>query len=109
MHEYFLKFADRAEAEAVLGSIGIVPVDGTWPCSGEVDGNRFDLDVVFGTGILWRATGETAVSEGPDGSYEYQVAAAVPGYHINMRWRGEAPAGLMAYHLVPDNPACRFG
>jgi hypothetical protein len=104
MHDLYLRFVDRAEAEAVLGSIGIVSVDGIWPC----DGPDFVLDVVMGTGIVQKPTGETAVSDGPDGSYEYQVAAAVPGYHVNLLLGASSPLVLYPYLRHPVTPQCRF-
>ena len=101
MHELFLRFEDKAEAEVVLGSLGITVFDGRFPCDGMAMGVGFALDVLFGSGTIMRATGEMVETEfGPA-----PVSAPLAGYHVNLIWRSEEiPAELTACQINPVTP-----
>lgn len=106
MLDLYLKFDDRDQAETVLAELGIIAEDGVMPVDGlSADGTRFDLDVVFGTGIIRKETGETIETDfGP-----VAVTEPVAGYHINVKWRGEMiPDCLVPFHRVPASPAVCF-
>jgi hypothetical protein len=104
MLEYFLKFADCAEAETVLASIGIARIDGIWPCSGEVDGVRFDLDVLFGTGVVWRMSDAAQT----DGAQAPQPLETVTGFYVNLLSGAAFPGVLEPYMRHPVTPFCQF-
>lgn len=105
--DFFLRFegAEQALAQAkVLGFAGDdateLPSDGVWHDDAGNPIAYYLIDVVFGTGEVWRNTG----------TEEAPVMELVPGFHINGRWVGPedqipdfGPALVM-----PDNPACRF-
>lgn len=105
MFEIFLIFSDRAEAEAVLADVGIMATGEAFPCDGwTARGNKFALDVLFGTGIIHAPTGERVTFE--DETIDLQQP--VPGFHLNMLWEGEIPEELSPFRIFPQTPACRF-
>lgn len=97
MPDLYLCFADHAQAAAALEAIGIgdglqaLPVDGT------AGGIAFALDLLFGTGALHEAPGESG------------DPPLLPGCHVNLRWRGsDVPEALLPYRLSPMTPAVRW-
>lgn len=77
--DYLLKFADEAEATAVL-----------------FDGQTAKYSAIDVIGVIRRPTGDTLVgSDGP-----IQVMEPVPGWHVNVRHAGQAPE-LDAYKVDP--------
>ena len=84
-NDFYLKFADEAEANAVL-------FDNEQP--------RYNAIDVIGT--IYKPTGK--VLPAPDGSGEaVDEMASIPGWHVNVRHMGEAPE-LDAYKVTPQNP-----
>ena len=80
--DYFLRFADEAEATAVL-------FDGETPRYAAID--------VIGT--IYKPTGEmidTDEGEAPE-------MAPVDGWHVNVRHTAEAPE-LAAFQVTPQSP-----
>jgi hypothetical protein len=105
----FLRFADPSEAFAVLETIGILcPVGETGtlclPCDGEALGTRYAIDLLFGSGMLHHATGETAAFEGE----AITLTEPRTGFHINLFWDGPTPDELRPYLVHPQSPAVRF-
>ncbi|MAM09110.1 MAG: hypothetical protein CML23_01330 [Rhizobiaceae bacterium] len=117
MRDVFLKFADHAEAWAVLAGAGM-----TVP-AGEGDETRLtyrDTGLPAGMlalkpvgavcdGLVYAPTGKTVT--GGDG-IAYPEVAAVGGYHVNLRLADGAalPAELAAHVVAPEpaTPAERF-
>lgn len=110
----FLRFADRATAIAALQAAGVtIPVDEAGvaqiPADGWAGDIYFNLDVVFGTGVVFKPTGETATDAMGD---VVPVMAQRPGYHINLLWRGDTlPPPIAAAVITPEpgTPAVTFG
>lgn len=106
--DYFLKFANKAEAESKFLAAGIgLDAEGKLPSYTLALHTPMAIDVLFGTGIKMRDTGATE----PDGMGGMQpVLEPVAGYHVNIRVFGTIPAALEPYALDPDplNPVCRF-
>lgn len=106
----FLRFTDRDAAITALQAAGIdLPTDDAGatiiPVDGWVGDVHFDIDVVFGTGAVFKPTGEVDADGNP-------VMAQRDGYHINMLWRGDAlPASLQAAVITPEpnDPVVVFG
>jgi hypothetical protein len=97
MPDLHLCFADHADAASTLHAIGIGDGLQALPVDGAAGGCGFALDLLFGTGTLYEATGET-----PD-------PPALTGCHINLRWRGsDVPDALRAHVLAPATPAVRW-
>ena len=63
------------------------------------------IDVVFGTGIVSRPTGETVTDA--EGNV-VDVTAPIPGFHVNLLLPDgvDLPAALAAVQIHPANPAC---
>jgi len=80
--DYFLRFADEAEANGVL-------FEGETP--------RYTAIDVIGT--IYKPTGNMLTTdEGP-----VDEMAPIPGWHVNVRHMGEA-AELAAYAVTPHSP-----
>lgn len=105
----FLRFPDEASAQAMLVAFGAGPAEGEGfqPYgSGEFEGFRYDYVVVNGQGTIWKPTGGTIDTEfGP-----VPERAPVPGYHVNLLWRGEEAdvPDFGELRVRPDTPECRF-
>jgi len=117
MRDVFLKFADHAEAWAVLAGAGMTVA------AGEEDETRLtyrDTGLPAGMlalkpvgaacdGLVYAPTGKTVT--GGDG-IAYPDMAAVDGYHVNFRLADGAalPAELAAHVVAPEpaTPAERF-
>lgn len=80
--DYFLKFADQAEADAVL-------YEGETPKYAAID--------VIGT--IYKPTGKMLTTE--EGSVP--ETAPIDGWHVNVRHKSEAPE-LAAYAVTPSSP-----
>lgn len=92
--DYFLKFADQAEADSVL-------FDEQTNVQGDVVETvkvpRYaGVDII---GTIYKPTGKTVTTtEGP-----MPEMAPIDGWHVNVRHTDEAP-GLDAYKVTPTNP-----
>ena len=94
-HDFFLKFADEAEATAVL-----------FTEQTNVDGDTVEtvlvpkyaaIDVI---GTIYKPTGDTLMtSEGP-----VSEMAPLDGWHVNVRHTAEAPE-LDPYRVFPATPS----
>ena len=85
-HDFFLKFADEAEADGVL-------------FEGEDEGKRSKYLAVDVIGTIYAPTGKTLnTSEGP-----VPEMKATPGWHVNVRHTGEAPE-LEEYRVTVNTP-----
>ncbi|TPQ44422.1 hypothetical protein C2U72_27790 [Prosthecomicrobium hirschii] len=106
MNTIFLRFADRPEALALLGAVGLTAETETGPvllplvmtAAGPVY-----PDLVFGTGVIALPTGAL------DGD-GLPVLAPVEGCHVNLLAPDGWPlAGALASKVVtPDSPVCVF-
>ena len=117
MTDYYLKFADHAEAWAVLAGAGVtVPAEeDDEACLGYRDtglpAGMLALKPVGAAcdGLVYAPTGKT-VTDG-DG-IAYPEMEAVAGYHVNLRMADGAalPAELVAFQVAPEpaTPAERF-
>lgn len=103
MIDYYLKFKDKAEAEAVLTKLNIlvkvVEEDSTeyLPASSFVS-----IDFI---GTICKPTGVTLTSE--DGM-EYPEMKALDGYHVNLRLTElpeTLPDALAPYTVEPTTPS----
>lgn len=93
--DYFLKFADQAEADSVL-------FDEQTNVQGDVVETvkvpKYTAIDVIGT--IYKPTGKTVTTtEGP-----VDEMAPLEGWHVNVRHTDEAPE-LAAYQVFPDTPA----
>lgn len=103
MTDGFLRFNSRAEAEAAFATLGVDLAAGTMF---DVGGQRLDVDVLFGDGIITALTGEAPNEFG----MMLPVYSPVAGVHVNVRYAGEElPAALIPYHLTPATPKCVWG
>lgn len=84
VHDYYLRFADQAEADAVLPA----------PAVG------LDIDRL---GAVQVPTGNTV--QDADGNLQAETVA-VPGYHVNVYSNDPLPY-LQAYDAAPKNPIRR--
>lgn len=86
----FLKFADKAEAEAVLAEF----------IGKESKHFAIELDVPItqGTGVMMT----------DDDGTEYEQTEPVPGYHVNLRLIGDEYSAqadeLLEYRIYPETP-----
>lgn len=105
MADGFLKFTDKAEAQAFFMGKGVdLTPSGAIPDVIFIDGRRMDIHIVNGDGIVYQLTGNMLVDE--DG-IEYPERVAVSGYHINVRYDAYAlPEDFMVHAIVPVNPVC---
>ena len=95
--DYFLKFADQAEADSVL-------FDEQTNVQGDVVETvkvpkYAAVDVI---GVIYKPTGN--VLPAPDGSGDaVDEMAPLEGWHVNVRHTDEAPE-LAPYQVYPQNP-----
>lgn len=95
--DYFLKFADQAEADSALFTEQ-TNVQGDVVETVKVP-KYAAVDVI---GTIYKPTGK--VLPAPDGSGEaVEEMAPLEGWHVNVRHMGEA-AELAAYQVFPQNP-----
>ena len=87
--DYFLKFADQAEADGILFDVQ-ADAEGN-----EVKTPRYAAIDIIGT--IYKGTGKFTTT--PEGKVEKVAAQA--GWHVNVRHTDEAPE-LDAYKVVPD-------
>lgn len=95
MHKLYLKFADEAEAIAVLA--GYRGTDEAGKAIWLTGSHEHALDLV---GTIYKPTGEI-VDEVP-------VMAPLAGFHVNLLLVGDVPAALEAYRIVPATPSRVF-
>lgn len=106
--DYFLKFENKAQAESVFLSADVgVNGEGKLPSYTMVGHDAMAIDVLFGTGIVMRKTGNKIIVDGEE------IDEMVPsdGYHVNVRYFGEMfPSALVPYAIepAPANPKCMF-
>ncbi|MEY4034660.1 MAG: hypothetical protein RL492_1854 [Verrucomicrobiota bacterium] len=105
----FLRFPGEADAQAMLVAFGAGTAEGEGfqPYgSGEFEGVRYDYAVVNGEGTIWRPTGGMIETE----SGPVPERAPVPGYHVNILWRGEEEGvpDFGALRVYPATPECVF-
>ena len=92
--DYFLKFADQAEADAVLFNEQ-TNVQGDVVETFKVP-KYAAVDVI---GVIYKPTGNVlTTTEG-----EMPEMAALDGWHVNVRHTAEAPE-LAAFQVFPQNP-----
>lgn len=105
--DFFLRFesAEQALAQAkLLGFAGEdaleLPSDGVWHDNEGREVAYYLIDVVFGTGTIFRNVGTD----------DEPVMERMPGFHINGRWIGpeEHIPDFGPALVMPDNPSCRF-
>ena len=95
--DFYLKFADQAEADSVL-------FDDQTNVQGDVVETvkvpkYAAVDVI---GVIWKATGK--VLPAPDGSGDaVDEMAPIDGWHVNVRHTAAAPE-LAAYKVTPKAP-----
>jgi hypothetical protein len=96
--DYFLKFADQAQADAVL-----------FTEQTNVDGDIVEtvlvpkyaaVDVV---GVIYKPTGNVLPAEDESGEAVDEMAP-IDGWHVNVRHTGEAPE-LEAFRVFPATPS----
>lgn len=113
--DYHLKFADEAEARAVLYRM-VYPDPAPWDveaaeAAAEESGrqaivvktepyevaNFANIDVI---GTIWKPSGKMLQTD------EGEVAemAPIPGWHVNVRVVGEDASALEAYRVFPATP-----
>ena len=85
MIDYFLKFADQAEAEAVL-------------FEGEERQAKYPAIDVIGT--IYKPTGNMIQTD----EGEVPEMAALDGWHVNVRHTEESP-DLAAFQIFPQTPS----
>lgn len=79
-----------------------------FPKDGWLNGIYYNIDVVFGTGQIYRETGETIQVD----DTLVPVTELVPGYHINGLWHGPLdtiPVAISQFLVYPEKPVCVFG
>ena len=108
--DYFLKFDNKAQADAAFLTAGVgVDAEGKLPSyTNSAHGGPMAIDILFGTGVKTCPTGNM-IDDGMGGTVEERLP--VPGYHVNIRHFGATlPASLAPYALDPDpaNPVCVF-
>jgi hypothetical protein len=101
MPDLHLRFANVDEARAVLQSVGLVPADGIFPADGSVGGTLFALDLLFGDGTIRLPLSSADTPTSPVTEF-----AALPGCHVNLRWRSDmVPEAIAPFRIQPDTPA----
>lgn len=79
--------------------------DGWWRNPDTEEDIYWCIDVVFGTGEVYRPVGE------PDSEGNYE-AEQVPGFHINGLWgdnESSLPEQITPFRVFPSTPICVFG
>ena len=96
MFDYFLKFENKEQADAVLYRLeGADPENSV---EGELVANYSNIDVI---GLIYKPTGEAIQSE----EGEVAVMLALQGWHVNIRSEVPCPE-LARFSIQPNNP-CR--
>lgn len=105
--DFFLRFASAEQALQQAKTYGFagedafdLPSDGIWHDDQGREVAYYLIDVVFGTGIIYKNVGTD----------EEPVMQQVPGFHINGRWIGplELVPDFGEALIMVDNPSCRF-
>lgn len=106
MNTIFLRFADRSEALALLGAVGLTVETETGPAlpplvmtaSGPVY-----PDLVFGTGLVALPTGALDDDGMP-------ILAPAEGCHVNLLAPDDwpLPGSIAGKVVTPSNPVCVF-
>lgn len=110
MTPIYLRFDDAAEAlatfNAIVGSDEITGLTDVPPVV-FVGGAPIYIDVIFGTGVVMRPTGETVTD---DQGNAVDVMAPIPGFHTNLLLPDDValPDALVAHQIRPANPACAW-
>jgi len=104
MTSYYLKFADEAEANAVLITTvdEISDEEGSIIVQASVTPNYANIDTI---GIIYKPTGE--MLQGEDG--EYPAMEALPGWHVNVLVVDEDASALEPYAVTPAVPVRVWG
>lgn len=100
MKEYFLKFANKEEAIAVIAAN---EPDLFWNDNGEYKIKGSHTYAMCVVGNVYHATGNML----EDGTPEMVLVA---GYHVNLNLNGrDFPAYLVPFEVLPITPSCTFG
>ena len=109
MTDFYLKFADQAQADSVLYTntpvLAVVDLEGNviTPAGEDIVTPNFaNIDVI---GTIYRPTGAVETVEG----MEVPVMAALEGYHVNVRAVGEDISALTSFAVTPTNPQRIWG
>ena len=106
--DYFLKFDNKAAAEAAFLTAGVgVDADGKLPSHTMVGHDAMAIDVLFGTGVVMAPTGNSVIVDG----VSVPEMSPSDGYHVNIRFFGSAlPASLQSATITPTPtyPKCVF-
>ena len=101
MQDLYLKFANEAEARAVLyrkeGVIEADPENGIEAQEGYEVSNFANIDHI---GTIWKPTGKMLQTD----EGEVPEMAPLPGYHVNVRVVDEDASALEAYKVEPKQP-----
>ncbi len=107
--DFYLKFADKAQADSVLYTntpvLAVVDPEGNviTPAGEDIVTPNFaNIDVI---GTIYRPTGEVETVDG----MEVPVMAALEGYHVNVRAVGEDTSALTSFAVVPSVPMRVWG
>ena len=110
MTDFYLKFADQAQADSVLYTntpvLAVVDMEGNviTPAGEDIVTPNFaNIDVI---GTIYRPTGEVTINEE---GMEVPVMAALEGYHVNVRAVGEDTSALTSFAVTPTNPQRIWG
>lgn len=109
MTPVYLRFPDQAAAIAAFNTIAgedAAALSDVPPVVFLAAGPIY-IDVVFGTGIVSRPTGETVTNV--EGNV-VDVAAPIPGFHVNLLLPDgvDLPEALAAVRINPAAPACTW-
>ena len=110
MNDFYLRFADKAQADSVLYTttpvLAVVDMEGNviTPAGEDIVTPNFaNIDVL---GTIYRPTGAVETVDG----MEVPVMAALDGYHINIRAVGnEDTSALLPYAVTPSVPSRVWG
>ena len=110
MNDFYLKFADKAQADSVLYTttpvLAVLDTEGNviTPAGEDIVTPNFaNIDVI---GTIYRPTGEVETVDG----MEVPVMAALDGYHVNVRAvDGEDTSALTSFAVVPSVPMRVWG
>lgn len=111
MQDYYLKFADEAEARAVLYRMK-EPSISPWPVEAAEESDRQAIQVktepyevsnfanIDHIGTIWKPTGKMLQTD----EGEVPEMAPLDGYHVNVRVVDEDASALEPYQIFPNNP-----
>lgn len=110
----FLHFVDQPTALAAFQSAGMTYTDLSGnqqiQSTGWLNGTRFDLDILVGTGQCWKPVVPAQFTTDSNG-VQIPVMAQRPGYHVNMLWWSDTvapPTILNSDIIAPGYPVCMF-